>query len=171
MLTREERMDILRMGCLRDDTGFTREQQKEIIRKALEEDDIPYGTLKKLLSNAVPGVEKHGFLVYFLDVHNSKIKKLESMNFEDRKNPEIQKCEAVIGDIIGKTDSKYVVRTVDNREIITDSEAYPGIKVIDDKDLKVGSHVMMHWDTIRKVLDENRYKEALNISNKYSKDV
>ena len=156
MMSRQDIIDIVRMGCKREDTGFNDDQQLEYIKKGLK-GDLDENILEKLLPDATPNVKKYGFLKYFLYYHNLKKGKIEM-------------CIAYPGDIIGKKDSKYVVKRIDGKEFETDSEAYPGIKVLDERELKIGSHVITHQDKIRLILDEKRNQEARSIFNSYLRD-
>ena len=109
---------------------------------------------------AYEGVSKYGFFEYFFLVHNKTIGMLERYT----KDELVEWCTAYPAKIVDKKDFKWIVERPDDKKIIADSEAYPGI--ILEKDLKIGDLVVLHRDKIHMVLDKNEFENSLRFYNK-----
>ena len=77
-------------------------------------------------------------------------------------------CTAYPAKIVDKKDSKSIVETTDERKIICDSEAYPGIII--EKELKIGDLIVLHRDKIHMILDKNEFETALKFYKKFLND-
>ena len=158
----EDNVNFLRADLLKSEEFIS------YIRMGLDGKIKDEKIMERIVPVATAGVRKYGFLGYFLGQHNYNLEKSKTNNEE--MNEELEKCKARLGDIVGKSDSKYVVRTTDGRELVTDSEVYDGIKMVEDRDLTAGSHVLLHTDKIRMVLNDERYKEAVDVSKNYPRE-
>jgi len=166
MLSKQQRRQILMMGCLRDDTEFTKEEQLTYIKKGLKA-DIDEKILEKLFLSAVPGVRKYGILEYFLYYHNLMIMGLEK-NIKNKER--LEWCTVYPAQVVGKSDSKYIVKRIDDKTLETDSEAYPDIKVLNKNKIVANSYVILHRDKIRLILNEKEFETALRFYNKFKKE-
>lgn len=174
-MLKEEKKKLLKMAisCLRKE-GETRpifspnvptKEEINIIKKSLETGDVNENLLKKFFPMAYEGVSKYGFFEYFFFIHNNKIRKLERY-IQDKL---FNWCTAYPSKIVDKIDSKWVVETIDDRRVKTDSEAYPRIRTIDETKLKIGSNVILHRDKIHMILNKKEFETALKFYNKFKK--
>jgi len=173
-MLKEDRIRLLKMAisCLRKEgeirpifsPDVPTKEELDIIKNSLEIEDVNEDLLKKLFPMAYEGVSKYGFFEYFFFIHNNKIRNLKKYT-QDKL---VDWCTAYPAKIVDKTDSKWIVETVDSRIVKTDSEAYPGIRV--ENELKIGDLIILHRDKIHMVLNEKEFKKALNYYNKFLSD-
>lgn len=136
----------------------TYEELKKI-RQGLKSGDIDEILLKKFFPMAYEGILKNGVLKYYLKVHNKMLMNLDRYT----KTGLVDWCKAYPGTIIERKDKGWLVERIDSKRLIMDSEVYPGIKAVDDGKLEIGSHVIIHRNKIHLVLDEEEYKEAVEL--------
>jgi len=141
-------------------------KELRLIKEGLKNGDIDEKLLKKMFPMSYEGVTRYEIFKYFFYIHNKLINKLERYT-NDKKL--VEWCLAYPARIIGKNDSKWVVERVDGKKIITDSEAYPGIRVLNEKELKIGDLVILHRDKINMILNKKEFKTALEFYNKFKK--
>lgn len=143
-------------------------KELELIKKGLKYGNIDENLLKKLFPMSYEGITKYGIFEYFFFVHNKLINKLERYTHDKRL---VEWCLAYPAKVVGKNGSKWIVKRIDGKRIITDSEAYPGIRAIDETKLKIGSNVILHRDKIHMILNEKEFDIALNFYNKFLKEM
>ncbi|MFQ6020397.1 MAG: hypothetical protein ACE5J4_00010 [Candidatus Aenigmatarchaeota archaeon] len=170
MLTNKEKKQFLMiaLSCLRK-KGEARpifspdvptKDELDSIREGLKNGNIGEDLLKKFFPIAYKGVLKHGIMKYFFLIHNKMIMNLDRYT----KTNLVEWCRAYPSKIIGKKNSKWVVERIDGKKIISDTNIYPGLK-LNDKDLRIGSLVILHRGKIHMVLNEKQYKEAVEFFN------
>jgi len=180
MLSKEDIKEFISFGfpCLRRENplfSILREIEKKkpkptekelnIIKNGLETGNVRDSILKKFWPSAYEGVKKYGVRKYFLVPHNKTRMYLPE--------PIGDWCLFRPGDITGKTDSEYIVKIIDGKEIKSVSiyhPDYPNLKIINENDIKIGSHVAIHRNQIVKVLDENEYITFSNFYNQSRPD-
>ena len=155
-LTKQDIIDITRMGCIRDDIGLSEKEHDDYIRKGLK-GKLTEDKLAVILPDAVPSVKKNGFIPHFLYFHNLNHKNIEF-------------CIAYPGDIVGKKGDKYEVKTFDGKIIEASPDPYPGIKGFSESELRNGTHVLTHQAKIGKILSDKEYELSTLWFNKYEKD-
>ncbi|NIM47437.1 MAG: hypothetical protein GTN40_04765 [Candidatus Aenigmarchaeota archaeon] len=140
-------------------------KELELIKKGLKNGNIDEELLKKLFPMSYNGVTKYGFFEYFFYVHNKLINKLERYTHDKRL---VEWCLAYPAKIVSKTNSKWVVKRIDDKKITTDSEAYPGIII--ENELKIGDLIILHRNKIHMILSEKEFETALKYYNKYLRE-
>lgn len=134
-------------------------EELEKIKCGLKDGDIEETLLKKFFPMAYEGVLKNDVLEYHLKVHNKILMDLDRYT----KTGLVEWCKAYPGTIIERKDKGWLVERVDGKRLIMDSEVYPGIKAVEDEMLEKGSRVVIHRDKIHLVLNEEEYKEAVEL--------
>jgi len=142
-------------------------KELELIKKGLKNGDIDEKLLKKLFPMSYDGVSKYEIFEYFFYFHNKLINKLERYTHDKIL---VEWCLAYPAKIVDKTNSKWVVRRIDGKKVITNSEAYPGIRVLNENRLKIGDLVILHRDKIHMVLNEKEFEIALKYYNKFKRE-
>jgi len=172
-LNKEETKDFIRLAspCLRRENPPSpvlkeieikkpkpTEGELNLINKGLETGEVNDSLLRKFFPQAYEGVKKYGLYEYLLGVHNKTRMRLP----EDIANW----CLIHVGNIAEKTDSKYTVETIKGKKIKSTSiyhPDYPNLRTVNEENVKIGSHVLLHRNQIVKILDKNEYETFSNL--------
>ncbi|MFH0929407.1 MAG: hypothetical protein V1818_03570 [Candidatus Aenigmatarchaeota archaeon] len=134
------------------------------IKESIKTGEVDESFLERFFPMAYEGVKEYGFFEYFFLVHNRTICMLEKYT----KNKLVEWCTAYPSRIVKRKDSKWVVERIDSKEIITDSECYPGI--ITESVLKIGDLVILHRDKIHMVLSQKEFETASEYYNRFKRE-
>jgi hydrogenase maturation factor len=174
-MNKEDKIRLLKMAisCLREEgekrpifsLDVPTNEEIEIIKNSLENGDVNENLLKRFFPMAYKGVINYGFFEYFFYAHNKTIRMLERYTHDKRL---VEWCTAYPAKIVDRTDSKWVVETIDGKKLVTDSEAYS--RIIVEKELKIGDFVVLHRNKIHIVLNEKEFDEASEFYNKFKEE-
>jgi len=179
MLSEEDKKDFLKLAvpCLRrEEVPFPTlkeieekkpkptEKELNLIKQGIETGDVSDNLLKKLFRWAYAGVSEHGVYKYFFLIHNEI-----RMNLPE---PIANWCTVYPADVIEKIDSEYTVKIIGGKEMKSDLKVhpdYPNLRTVREKDINIGSHIALHRDKIAMVLDEGKYKKAMEFYSEFLK--
>ena len=178
MLSKKQKKQLLTMAisCLRQE-GETRhffsetmptEDELNLIKKGLIDGNIDEDVIKKFFPMAYEGVSKYGFFGHFFYNHNKEIMNLPKYNVDEKL---VKWCTAYPVQLIGKTDSQWIVEIFGNGRITVGRKTYPGIRLIDEDKLKNGLYAIVHRGKINMPLDKEEYEEAVRFYSKFLKEM
>lgn len=134
-------------------------EELEKIKHGLEDGDVEESLLKKLFPTAYEGILKNDVMEYYFKVHNKILMDLDRYT----KTGLVEWCKAYPGTVIEKKDEGWLVERIDGKKLTLDSEVYPRIKAVEDDMIEKGSRVVVHRDKIHLILNEEEYKEAVEL--------